>query len=224
VKIGACVLAYREESVIGKCLSGLAPIKDISVFLSLKSWTGRKDPMDRTEAIAWNMKADIFPDNWKSEADQRNAALEFMSDCDWVWMVDADEHFDPETVERVNKMLSGIDEDALLISHDIYWKNENWKLELAHDVAPITLCRPSVRFRWARLAECRIKHLPKEIRCRHLSYARSDKDMDTKIKNFSHSHELVDGWYENVWKGWTPEMENLHPVNPPEYRRAVKVA
>ena len=167
MQIGACVLAYREESVIGECLKGLAPIDDILVLISLTSWTGRKDPMDMTEEVVGRAEKDSFCGNWK---------------------------------------------------------DETWKLDLAHDVAPITVCKPSVKFKWARLAECRIKHLPQDIRCKHLSYARSDKDMEIKLKNFSHSHELVPGWYENVWKGWKPEMQNLHPVNPPEYRRAVKVA
>ena len=223
MQIGACVLAYREESVIGECLKGLAPIDDILVLISLTSWTGRKDPMDMTEEVVGRAEKDSFCGNWKDEAEQRNFGLNYMSDCDWVWMVDADEHFDPVTVERVNKMLPDVQEDALIVSHDIYWKDETWKLDLAHDVAPITVCKPSVKFKWARLAECRIKHLPQDIRCKHLSYARSDKDMEIKLKNFSHSHELVPGWYENVWKGWKPEMQNLHPVNPPEYRRAVKV-
>ena len=55
-------------------------------------------------------------------------------------------------------------------------------------------------------------HPSQHIVYHHLSYARTDAQLLTKVKNFSHAgdHDFTD-WYENFWLKWTPESTNFHP-------------
>jgi glycosyltransferase involved in cell wall biosynthesis len=65
--------------------------------------------------------------------------------------------------------------------------------------------------------------VPKDrLMCYHFSYARDDKYLRNKLKGWSHSHEVVPNWYEEKWLQWTEDMTDLHPVNPPQYKRAVR--
>ena len=60
--------------------------------------------------------------------------------------------------------------------------------------------------------------------CHHVSYVRTDSDMvHRKLASYEHSNEVEAGWIERVWRRWRqePEMENLHPVHPPAYKRSV---
>jgi hypothetical protein len=55
----------------------------------------------------------------------------------------------------------------------------------------------------------------------HLSYVRRDSDMWKKVSSFEAAKEFdVQAWYDNVWLKWTPDMENLHPVVPHQFKRA----
>jgi hypothetical protein len=58
----------------------------------------------------------------------------------------------------------------------------------------------------------------------HLSYARTDEEIWTKIHSFSHAAEVKPDWYERVWKGWDADhnLQNLNPAYPDAYPRAVE--
>lgn len=51
----------------------------------------------------------------------------------------------------------------------------------------------------------------------------ADEQIHRKLSMFSHAHQILPGWFERVWKAWdaNPTMEDLHPVNPPQFKRAV---
>ncbi|MBS1719857.1 MAG: glycosyltransferase [Armatimonadetes bacterium] len=57
----------------------------------------------------------------------------------------------------------------------------------------------------------------------HLSYAGSDERIKRKIGTWSHRHELVDRWYERVWKGWAgdPLLTDVHPTHPAAYKTII---
>jgi len=67
---------------------------------------------------------------------------------------------------------------------------------------------------------------PEEAVFYHFSYARSSKAMDEKFVTFSHAHQILPDWVEKVWRPWpnNREMENIHPVDPPKFPKALKVS
>ena len=50
----------------------------------------------------------------------------------------------------------------------------------------------------------------------------SDQEVFTKIHSWSHSHQIVNGWFEQKWKNWNPDTQNLHPVTPAAWEKAIK--
>ena len=57
-----------------------------------------------------------------------------------------------------------------------------------------------------------------------MSYALSDDELLRKLQTFSHSHEIQNAWFDRIWKAWDwdKNLENLHPVYPSNYRRAIE--
>ena len=58
--------------------------------------------------------------------------------------------------------------------------------------------------------------------CYHLSYARDDDTMRRKFETNSHAKEFIGDWYEEIWLKWHPDMRDLHPVTPSQYKMATK--
>ena len=46
----------------------------------------------------------------------------------------------------------------------------------------------------------------------HFSWARPEPEIVMKLKTFSHALQVRPGWYEDVWKRWTPASRNFHPL------------
>ena len=61
--------------------------------------------------------------------------------------------------------------------------------------------------------------------CHHFSYARPSERIRQKLQNTLHRDEIVPNWFEEVWLKWDTDhsLEDLHPTNPPEFKRAVRV-
>ena len=55
------------------------------------------------------------------------------------------------------------------------------------------------------------KILQEDIIMCHFSFVGSDDRILNKIQHFSHAHDMDGSWFDEVWKRWTPDMENLHP-------------
>jgi hypothetical protein len=69
-----------------------------------------------------------------------------------------------------------------------------------------------------------VYHIPPErVVFYHFSYARSPERMREKLLTFSHAHEILNGWFEQVWMRWPNQrdMTDIHPVDPPKFKRVV---
>jgi hypothetical protein len=92
------------------------------------------------------------------------------------------------------------------------------------------LIKKVVNFVECRITDATICHNAPVI-MHHMNYCRSADTTKRKLASYknpsvSRMHPVVDGWFENVWLKWTPEladvMENLHPTHPQVWKRAVK--
>lgn len=158
---------------------------------------------------------------WASEAHQRNFGLEYFKGYDWVLMVDADEFYTSASLRELSASLEQ-DADAIVASDmQVYWKNFDYRVTPQQEDNPIVVIRPSQHFTHARQAWC--NQTDTKATLHHLSYVRDDNNMWKKISSFEHAvdFDIVD-WYEDVWLKWTPEMQNLHPVNPSQFYQAVR--
>ena len=61
------------------------------------------------------------------------------------------------------------------------------------------------------------------VTCYHASYVLTDDELREKLKTWGHHNDFdVDVWFNNIWLKWTPNMINMHPVNPPAWYKAVE--
>gem|GEM_PF-2542398 len=206
----------------------------IYVLVSETPWFG--EPGDYMSVIH---KLEAFPDeskkvrvirgSWKCEADQRNAGLEILAKEGFAYclVIDADEIYDPVDLVRMIRIAEKHPEvDCWHVEMDTYWKSWRFRIDPREQLKPAVLLKVGgVRFTQNRnVSECKHGLIgPDTVICHHLSYARSDEELLRKLATFSHAHELVDSWYENVWKAWDKNHSlcYLHPTHPSAYLRAV---
>jgi len=64
-----------------------------------------------------------------------------------------------------------------------------------------------------------VTFLPEEIGFfHHAAYVGNNARISKKIFFSVHYDERMKIWYENVWKKWTPESKNLHPLHPENFQ------
>lgn len=226
MKIGILTLAYNEERFAKDCIRQFKGfLIDKHLFLiSDTPWHGEKLQADKTADIAEKFGAEVIVGDWQSETEQRNFGLDQLKDCDWVLIVDADEHYEPKAVARLISFL----EKAALPAYGIgrlltYWKDKKHIVDPEETGGLIVAVRPSVRFIDKRCIDSEWDFLPEDIVMHHYSYVRTDEEMKKKISSFEHAEEIVPNWYEDVWLKWTPEMKNVHPVNPGSFKKIIKI-
>lgn len=223
MKIGILTVAYREERFIKDCIRQFRGVGKHLCLISDTPWHGEKEPMDKTPEIAENEGAEVIISDWVSEAKQRNWGVERLKDYDWILIVDADERYDKTSIDNLLKFL----EEAELPAYGIgrlktYWKTTDYVIDPEESGGLIVAIRPTVRFTDKRCIDSQWDFLPKNIIMHHYSYVRTDNEIKRKLSTFEHACEIIPNWYNNIWLKWTPEMENLHPVNPSSFRKAVK--
>jgi hypothetical protein len=213
-------MVVNERSLTGSSADDLGPVSaeiltfpdpDCKVTYRVGVWA-RRDP-------------------FRAEALQRNAGLKMIWDdgFDYALIIDSDEVYDSD-------QLRGMLEYAFCAPYVdfwkalffTYWKLPTFRVDPPEDYWPVVLVKRGHWFSSARIiaAPYTAAVIPEWLgQCSHLSYVRTDERMQAKLRNFAHAHEIIPGWYEDVWKAWDTnhEMENLHPVAADHYKRAVEV-
>jgi hypothetical protein len=166
---------------------------------------------------------------WENEKAMRNAGQSLIADggYDYGFSLDSDELFTTpmvqSIVDAVRKAHGEIETMACLLL--TYWKSPDYRIDPPEQLIAPFLLRKDIRFTAGRMFSAKTTIIPKHI-MHHLSYVRTDEEVLDKLKYFCHAHQVVDGWYENVWKAWdtNPNLENLHATDPECYRRAVRTS
>jgi len=211
LKFASMIVAYNEERLIKGCLSGLTDLFNI-VGISTP-WCGEHKGFDRTEQYAREMGAYIFKQNFKTEGEQRTAISKFAKEkgYDYIFVIDADEYYRRESIQNAMKFIEEHPAKRYDIDREYnFWKNENW--EIIPRISKVRLfCVPTgTVFPGYRNVNVPKLIMPTNVILYHFSYVGPDERILSKITHFSHANEIRKGWYENVWKKWTPEMENIH--------------
>jgi glycosyltransferase involved in cell wall biosynthesis len=223
MKLGILTIAYREQNYIGDCIKQFAShnVRHL-VLISETPWWGERTELDDTELIATQKGAEVIVSSWKNEQEQRNFGMEWLKDCDWILVIDADERYSEESVKRLKIFLERADKPAYGINTIYtYWKDWNHRIEPKENGGLIVAVRPNVRFTYLRCIDSIWDFLPKEIVMHHGSYVRTNEEMTRKCKQLKFNNELLDGWYENKWLGWDKDnsIEDLHPCNGISFKR-----
>ncbi|MCM8811748.1 MAG: glycosyltransferase family 2 protein [Candidatus Omnitrophica bacterium] len=203
---------------------------------------------DGTETIvdrlaAADPKITVVKGIWESEVEHRNAGLKLCLEdgTDYYWLVDGDEFYREDHVRNIRRGIEQHPEaGTFIIKCHIFWRSFRYRIP-AQEMS----WRPRRIFkmtRWRTILGIRFPHRlrftgqnetnsigmvyefpPEEAVFYHFSYARSSDAMKDKFKTFSHAHEIKEDWVANVWEKWPTDrqMQNIHPVDPPKFPRAL---
>ena len=240
VRIGVYVCAHNECDYIAYCLRSIyyfAHVVAISVNTG-SGWGGPSPaPLDDTLELVRSFpdpdgKLLIVPGEWGSEMEQRTATFDLLRPkANYVMTVDADEVYTQEHLANLRRFVMMRPwVGQFRIRMKTYWKiNPFWVIDPPEPYRRylISKFRPSTRLvGFSRTNERWRCTIPQRVAIfHHFSYARPDARIRQKLAYTSHRDDLVPNWYENVWLKWDEDhsLENLHPMHPAEYKRAIPV-
>lgn len=221
-KIGVLTVSFNESELIEANIKQFKKFNFLQVIVySTRAWHGgekwdQKYPVDKWDKNKLNFMVGDFT----NDAGQRNEGLSYLWErgIDWTLVVDSDEFW---TEDSINKLLKDIEKNknsAKVITAPnmhVYWKTRNKRINPdPQPDNPVVAMRTDQRFRWSRLNDCP-ERVETQADFHHLSYVRDDEKMRQKMAGSEHAHELIPGWYENVWM--TDRTTNLHPVIPEQF-------
>jgi len=235
--VGAAYCVYDACTLLEESVERIYPLVDKILFLiNFKPWRGAEieGAPEETYSLILSLpdpdnKFEIVSQYWADEKDQRNAGLVFLRSqkIDWCLIVDDDEFYNRSEIQHVFDTLDTAIHAAYLFSHQIYWKERGTIIEGLFGAFP-SLVRTDgiVNFNENRMilvsqGNTWFNITADDIVCHHLSYIRSDEDMQRKVNIFSHADDLSDDWFNRVWIHWYEDMMDLHPTTPTAFKRTV---
>ncbi|MCB9030519.1 MAG: hypothetical protein H6619_05660 [Deltaproteobacteria bacterium] len=248
MKFGACYCLYDDHEYLDLSLQCVEKYLDKVIFLiSNIPWNGKKSDNSKTiehvkKLCARNPKFELHFGDWDNEVVQRNYGLElfYKEGIDYYFLIDTDELYHQHEFERIIQFIKICPQfSAFHIEWNTYWSKDYFKIWPREGYRPVICVKTdSFQFNAIRHGTTAVKRteqgiietdgeyngviIPPEVGiCYHLSYARDDQYMQRKLETNSHAPEFIQNWYENIWKRWTPQMQNLHPVTPEQYQQAV---
>jgi hypothetical protein len=248
IRLCAAYKVFNGETYLASSLRSIYDAVDrIVIFLSTRPWNGPIVPPDSTEAIirgfpdpqrkitcvVRDFRYEERPEHQHAnELREMNALLDFVRteliEITHYLYIDADEVHTPSGIAALCRLLRAMPEAGeVYCAWRCYWKSfAHWidPLEPSRALAAFRIA-PETRFVGIRATNMhpRIRVSPDHFLLHHFSYALSAALVQRKIQAWSHCDDVVEGWFDRVWLGWDRDrtMENLHPVRPPHFTRAV---
>lgn len=220
MKLGAAIPVLNEWRFMPAVVGQLLQIVDRLVILRpSRSQSGA--PVELSAVPELDSRIDVLDGNWNSEAETRNAGIDYLNDCDYIFMVDSDEILLDVDLNILKELCLGGEHEVLAVKLFTYWKTPEYRIDPPEDGTIKMVLKRGIHLQGIR--EVREAVHTTDIWCRHLSYVRTDEEVREKIRLSGHAHEMHPEWYEKVWKAWddNKNLENLHPVHPSAYRRAI---
>lgn len=216
MRVATVAVAYNEARLIQKHLQHIPDwVSEKLVLVSEKPWNGLELMDDGTADLAREAGATVIKHDWATEEDQRNAGQEYLSDYDYIIVLDPDEFLDNKNWTALEKVLW--DEDnpirAGVVHHQLtYWQN-GYVANPARDYPMLIVVQPDVRFVDKRVVDSSFSKLP--VFLHHMSWAKTSDEVWRKISHYAHANDFdIEKWFNEVWLKWEPGMQDVHPVSP----------
>jgi len=210
MRFASVSIAYHEPRLIAPHLDHIPHwVEENLVLVSATPWQGEPLGFDKTPEIAEDHGGTVIIHDWPSEEVQRNAGQEYLYDYDWIIVLDPDEFLSERNWQKLRIFLETAEGDAYVVDHQrVFYKDK--EVSPHSDYQMLIAVRPSVRFIDKRVCDSAYDVAPIELL--HMSWARTDEEVLSKITHYAHAHELIPNWYTDVWK--TNRVTNLHPKTP----------
>jgi Uncharacterized protein conserved in bacteria len=176
-------------------------------------------------------KIELIEGDWAYEEDQRNSCLERarLDGFDYLIVHDADEFYRfADYRDNIRTIEENPDFDLYKTPWCSFWKSLDYILVykdgghlLGHPEFAIN-CKTEGKFVRARSTDA-ARVFTLNGTCFHLSYVLTDDQVLRKINTWGHAHQFdTRKWYRDKWLNWHEGLGNLHPVQPGEWRKAVR--
>ncbi len=246
---GAVYCLYDDHEYLAVSLESVKnSLQKVLFLMSDVPWNGSPSDNSKTKEVVKCLcdkheHFQLIEGHWENEIDQRNFGLTYFSELgvDYCFIIDSDEIYHPEEFDRIKMVaLMNPQSVAFHVEWNTYWTKQYFKIWPREEYRPLvcvktnSFCFNSIRHGTTAVERHGSVVTPKgegyncaiiaskTALCYHLSYARNDDYMRRKLETNSHAKEFIKDWYEKVWLKWTPDMKDLHPINPPQYPQAVE--
>jgi hypothetical protein len=248
MRLCAAYKVFNAEPYLACSLRSIYDVVDrIVVFVSTTPWNGPIVPPDGTEALVRSFPDPMNKirfvvrdfryaanpsDASENECLEMNALLDYIrTECPDVThylYIDADEVYAPEAITGLRRLLTALPAAGQVhCAWRCYWKSFRYWIDPMEPTLPLVAFRigADTRFTGIRATNMapRVVVSPGHLYLHHFSYALPAELISRKLQAWSHCEEVVDDWFDRVWLAWDThrEMEDLHPVAPPHFKRAV---
>ncbi len=227
-----CVVLCLHDDwwFVRKSIEASKDFGPVLAFVSRSSWNGTKGDWEKVAIEAERAGAEVVLGDWDNETDHRRAAYKATLEMGYKYALipDGDEIIEPKLLEKLTKIADTELCDIVRAHMDTYWKSARYVIRPREKLAPAILINlKSVSHQYIRdfTGGSEIVLGPEHGVIHHLSYAGPDERIHRKITTWSHKHELVPNWYENVWLGWDKDktLRDFHPTHPPAYGMAERI-
>ncbi len=218
------MLIHDDHHFLKESLRSLEAIQDRFVFVSRVPWFGEPGSWEESKRIAEEAGCTVVEGEWTSEKEHRAAIHEHLVSAGFTHALipDSDEVIEPVLLETLVQIAEQDLADRVYAEWDTYWKDPY------HVVRPREGFTPCILFNLGRAHNVELRHFEGGRALllnqsygliHHLSYAGTDERIRRKTSTWSHKDEVVDGWWDRVWKGWDKDkrMGHLHPTHPQAY-------
>lgn len=113
MKFGILLTAYNFSDTIDQCLTPWMAVEDVenlkfcAVSLPFKEYEGKEIPEDDTaEKLTIKYGIDTITEpKYIPEYEARNLAFDKLKDCDYIWILDSDEVYTEQDIEKIIKFV-----------------------------------------------------------------------------------------------------------------------
>lgn len=247
MKLSAIILFLRDSPFIEAVIRSIYPVCDSINAVTSFDRTFSMTPIKPDESLARLLSLDDPSNKIKvsiirhfdgipgddSEARLRNAAIMKEKNADYFLIVDTDEIFETDHLRRAWSEVQKTKWAGYRVPSLTYFKSWNYQIDPPDGYAPLCFVKKGFYFKHLRQVDWRAPSRYKEYLrtgrkpkvlvmkddslLHHGSYVGDDERIKSKISSWGHSHEVVVGWFDNVWKKFGPESKNISPVCPEKY-------
>lgn len=222
MRFGAVIPVFNEWRFLNAAAGQMLKVCDRVIVLRSKNpFSGASATLLPAPIV--DSRIEIIEGDWPDEGATRNAGMEILQDCDYIFTTDSDEiftlgdlNFLKDTAERGHR--------AIACYTHTYWKTIRWEIQPPERIAANVVAHRDTRFRFMRVIDGG-QHVLGQQFMHHLSYVRTDEELKEKFRLYAHAHQIRNGWFENVWQKWdsNTNMRDLHPINPSSFSVAAPV-
>lgn len=218
------MIVHDDSSFLEAALASFEGVADRFVFVSQVPWNNEPGDWESTVKIAESAGAEVVTGSWGTEEEHRAAAFSHLKSRGFTHALipDSDEVIDKDLLAALIKIAENDLADRVYVEWDTYWKDSG------HVVRPRERFTPCILVNLERAWNTALRGFEGGRALllnesygliHHLSYAGSDERIHRKITTWSHKNEVVEGWFDRVWKGWDSNkvMQAVHPTHPEAY-------